>query len=69
LPGQTRYQYLCPETAKVNYYVLLAVFTHPEVVGVIEARTREKFGKSIQCHRTTQQDEQVMILVVDGNTK
>lgn len=65
----------------VNYdYVPSAVFARPEAasVGMTETKAREKFGESVQCHRSnveplfhsiTEQDEQVMLkLVVDGNT-
>lgn len=48
------------------YYVLLAVFTRPEAVGMTEAKTRENLADLSNV--TAQQDEQVMILVV-GNTE
>jgi len=67
---------------KVDYeYVTSAVFARPEAatVGMTEAKAREKFGESVQCHHTefqplfyrlTKQDEQTMMkLVVDGNSE
>lgn len=66
---------------KINYeYVTSAVFARPEAatVGMTEAKAREKFGESVQCHcaefeplfhSMTEQDEQVMMkLVVDGKS-
>lgn len=66
---------------KIDYdYVPAAVFARPEAatVGMTEAKAREKFGESVQCHYTqveplfhslAEQDEQIMIkLVVDGNS-
>lgn len=57
----------CLETVKVNYYyVLSAVFTRPEAVGMTAAKTRENLA---DLSNVTAQQEQVMILVVDSNTE
>lgn len=66
---------------KVNYeYVTSAVFARPEAatVGMTEAKAREKFGESVQCHRSefeplfnsmTEHDQTVMMkLVVNGDS-